>query len=1730
MASKQRLRELASRCGIALDYVDVRGHRHEASEPTLRAVLVDMGALDAPDADPESSLRTLDDAVGRRALPPVAVVRAAGPATIRLVLPEAVLHEPLRWVLEEEGGGRRTAVVVPADCPREALYEIGGAVFTAVSLTIEGPMPQGYHRFLLRRSEDAPLAEMPLIAVPEKCYRPEAVRHGGRVWGPAVHLYALRSERNWGVGDFHDLRLLMEQWAEQGAAVVGLNPLHALFLANPNHASPYSPSSRSFFNVLYLDVEAIPDFIECDEARSLVRTPEFQLKLEQLRSADLVDYEGVAAVKRPVLELLYNSFRDRHLAPGSERARAFHAWRSSRGNALTGFALFESLYEQFHAQDPNVVSWRQWPTPYQDPDSPEVAAFLNTHRGAVGFYEYLQWQIDEQVVALGRRSMELRLGVGLYLDVAISVSPDGADVWLHQCAFASQAKLGTPPDAFSLRGQDWGLAPPIPEQLREMGYAPFIAALRQNMRQAGALRIDHIMGLHRLYWVPPGATPADGTYVHSALEEMLGIVALESERNQCMVIGEDLGTVPSAVRTAMRQRDILSYHPMLFEKHRSGAFKRPAQYTPAALVAVTTHDLPTLAGFWSGTDLELRTTLHLFEAEATREAQVVARAQDRARLLIALEQEALLPPTATVNPVSVPELNEELSVAIHVFLARTPSAVMTVQLEDVLLVADQLNLPGTPAETYPSWRRRIPLAVEAWPGDGAFLRLAAAMRSERSPPAHARASLRRRLSIRIPRATYRLQLNRDFTFRDAAAIVPYLARLGVSHVYCSPYLKARSGSTHGYDITDHNALNPEIGSEEEFTRFVDTLHEHGMGQILDVVPNHMGVLGADNQWWLDVLENGPASVFASYFDIDWLPVKPELRGKILLAILSGHYGEVLERGELQLRFDAQAGTFSVSYYQHHLPVAPEEYPRLLRHHVDVLEIRLGPAHPGLLALQSIITAFEHLPGRDVTATERLLERRRDLAFGKERLARLCASHPEILAHVEERVRDYNGSPGDARSFDLLDELLEQQPWRLADWHAASDEINYRRFFDINDLAGLRMEDPRVFDATHQLILKLVAQRQVDGLRIDHPDGLFDPQGYFERLQSRAAVSLGITTVAEERTRQPPDTRAIYVVAEKVLAAYERLPEAWPVHGTTGYDFLNQATGLFIHAPGARRIARFYETHTDQRTDFDHIIYGCKRFVVRYALASELNVLATELNRISEGSRYTRDYTLNRLRQTLTEVVAWLPVYRTYVRDGEVRAADRHYIEWALRTAKKRRAAEDLSVFDFVQSVLLGETLDGADQANEEAIRRFVMHFQQLTGPVMAKGVEDTALYRYVPLAALNEVGGDPRRLGISVAAFHAANRERSRHWPHTMLTTSTHDNKRSEDARLRVAAISEVDREWREHVKRWIRTNRSRRCIVDGEAAPSANDEYLLYQTLIATWPLEEPDEDGYAGFVDRIDAYMAKAAREAKQHTSWMNRIQEYERALSQFVRALLEPSEGNLFLADLVPFARRLARIAMWSSLSQVLLKLTSPGVPDIYQGNESWDFSLVDPDNRRAVNHRLHDHMLDELEAAVRDAGSALSDTVRQLCASAPDGRIKLYVTWRALQFRRSRERLFAEGRYLPLKVSGARAAQVCAYARRRGREVAIVAAPRLHAALLQDARRSSYESSVWGNTRVALGNLPVGDVVVNYMTGERLPVSDGEEGRVVAARSLFATLPLALLYPASTPPTFRLSNLE
>lgn len=956
----------------------------------------------------------------------------------------------------------------------------------------------------------------------------------------------------------------------------------------------------------------------------------------------------------------------------------------------------------------------------------------------------------------------------------------------------------------------------------------------------------------------------------------------------------------------------------------------------------------------------------------------------------------------------------------------------------------------------------------------------------------------------IPTATYRLQFNRSFTFLDAAALVPYLASLGISHCYASPYFRARPGSLHGYDIIDHNSLNPEIGSREDYEHFVAELHRHGMGQVLDIVPNHMGVMGSDNAWWLDVLENGQASQFADFFDIDWEPIKDELQGKILVPVLGDQYGNILENGELRLTFDAERGEFSIFYCQHRFPIDPGEYPRILLSRLERLKEDLQEMHEDLLELQSIATAFGHLPPRPGLSQEQKMERMREKEVQKRRLNALVVRSFPIREYIEESVKELNGVVGDAKSFDGLHELIKAQAYRLAYWRVAADDINYRRFFDINDLAALRQEEEQVFTATHDFVFKLLQEGKVNGLRIDHPDGLYDPGKYLGQLQEGTPAS----GLAAQGSRAQP----LYVIIEKILTNKEQLKETWPVKGTTGYDFVNLVNGLFIDQSAATKMGRNYRAFVGQPIDFTDLAYRSKKLVLEISLASELNMLANALSRIALSRRNTCDFTLNSLTRALAEIIANFPVYRTYISSEQVSAEDREYIEQAVSASRKKSKAADLSIFDFIGRMLLIETDGDPSKWYRQAILRFVMKFQQVTSAVMAKGLEDTAFYRYHRLLSLNEVGGNPIRFGTSLAEFHQANQQRLQHWPDSMLSTSTHDSKRSEDVRARIDVLSEIPALFRLNASQWRKLNRGRKRTIDGQLAPSRNDEYLLYQTLIGAWPLQPLDSADWKKFSQRIENYMLKAIREAKEFTSWANPNAAYENATVNFVRAILDRNSKSAFLRQFPTFQSLISRIGMLNSLSQTLLKLTSPGVPDIYQGNELWDFSLVDPDNRRPVDYARRREILNSL----RKSADAMAGDGSQFCRELleqmhrDDGRIKMFLTWKTLCFRKSYRELFRESNYVPLSAHGAHADKICAFARIRGKQVAVVIAPRLWGSLLGETEyRPGIE--IWQDTAIQLPEIS-GLQYRNIFSKEMMiGVGDGE----MRLSEVLKDFPVALL---------------
>ncbi len=884
-------------------------------------------------------------------------------------------------------------------------------------------------------------------------------------------------------------------------------------------------------------------------------------------------------------------------------------------------------------------------------------------------------------------------------------------------------------------------------------------------------------------------------------------------------------------------------------------------------------------------------------------------------------------------------------------------------------------------------------------------------------------------TVRIPTATYRLQFNKNFTFRQAREIVTYLHHLGISDAYASPYFQAGAESLHGYDITDHNKFNAAIGSREDYEAWVAELHAHGMGQIADFVPNHMGINDPQNVWWQDVLENGASSLYAPYFDIDWRPLKTDLHDKVLLPILGDQYGRVLERGELRVRFDS--GSFSLTYFDHVFPIAPGTYRYILELALENLaEFREEDFYA---EFQSILTALEYLPRRTETDPERIKERAREKEIIKKRLERRCAEAPQVQRGIEKAVETINGHIGDPRSFDRLDELLNAQSYRLAFWRVAAEEINYRRFFDVNDLAAIRVELPEVFDAAHKLLFELVASGAVTGLRIDHPDGLYRPLEYFEKLQMRCAKAL--------RVPLPKDGRAIYLIVEKILTGEEQLPQNWPVHGTTGYGFANQVAGVLVDHNAEGAITKIFKRFIGHSLHFGHLVYAKKRLVMRISLANEVNVLGTMVDRLSEQNRWFRDYTLEALARAVRETIACFPVYRTYLEPGKpVSEEDRAVIERAVAAAKRRNPAIEESVFNFLRDLLLFRFPENLDEEQRAAHAEFVLKFQQFTGPITAKGLEDTVFYIYNRLAALNEVGGEPQLFGLSVETFHERNLRRQRDWPASLLATSTHDSKRSEDVRARMLAISEIPPLWGRSLQKWRTTNRRFKKQIDDAEAPDAGEEYLLYQTLLGTWPVDldgAPVPSVGPKFIARIQRYMAKALKEAKLNTSWIQPNENWDDAMQEFVARILEAGPRNKFLPAFLPVAAEIARLGAINSLAQTVIKLTAPGVPDIYQGTEIWDDSLVDPDNRRPIDYARRREMLTQIENV----------PANELMQCWPDGRIKMRLTQRLLHLRRENPELFREGIYEPINFGGAFADCAIGFVRRHRDRAIIVIVPRL-----------------------------------------------------------------------------------
>jgi (1->4)-alpha-D-glucan 1-alpha-D-glucosylmutase len=913
-----------------------------------------------------------------------------------------------------------------------------------------------------------------------------------------------------------------------------------------------------------------------------------------------------------------------------------------------------------------------------------------------------------------------------------------------------------------------------------------------------------------------------------------------------------------------------------------------------------------------------------------------------------------------------------------------------------------------------------------------------------------------------PRATYRLQLNSEFKFAAAAGLAQHLQRLGITHVYISPILKARAGSTHGYDIVAHDLLNPELGDAAAFHGMVAAFNAAGLKILLDFVPNHMGVGGADNPLWLDVLEWGSDSAYAGWFDIDWEPHRGYLHEKLLVPVLGDQYGIELDAGKLVLKLDEAAGELAVWAYDHHkLPLDPRTYALVLGDRHAVLE-RLGDEF-GALRQWGPQTA-------------------RRAAELKRELAATLTQDPPARAALHDALERVN-RPDEDGARRRLDAVIAQQHWRAAHFRVAGDDINYRRFFNINDLAGLRIELSDVFDHVHALVLELVRDGVVDGLRIDHIDGLLDPRAYLERLRS-ALARAGV-----------PDC---YVVVEKIVTHGEELPESWPVSGTTGYEFAAAALQLLVDPAGAGPLTRLYRELTDEREPFADVVHAAKLKIMRNEMASEVNVLARDAARVARQNPRTADFTHGLLRTALRELIASFPVYRTYV-DGAGRCTetDLARLGEALAAARRRAAELDASVFAFLARLLTGKLVEAPRSGfSRTSVLRCAMKFQQLSGPIMAKGLEDTAFYRYNRFIALNEVGGEPQRIGHGVDAFHDGNAARARRSRHALSATATHDTKRGEDARARLAVLTELPDEWAEEAREWRKLLRG---AEPHETPPDANDEYYFYQSLLGAWPPEwcndgEPEAGALAAFAERLQAALTKAVREAKRHTTWGSPDERYEGGVHALIAAALAP--GSAFLARFAPFASRVARLGVHNSLVQLALKMTAPGVPDIYQGTETWDFSLVDPDNRRHVDFGHRAALLQDVdERLAADPEAALSIWWQEW----RDGRIKLAVTRALLALRAREAELFAAGDYVACEVTGPRADEIVAFARRQGQRCVLTAVQRFP---VRAQRRRE-----WQGTRI---HAPPGAApAVDALTCRRA------RGSALDPGELFATLPIAVL---------------
>jgi len=926
--------------------------------------------------------------------------------------------------------------------------------------------------------------------------------------------------------------------------------------------------------------------------------------------------------------------------------------------------------------------------------------------------------------------------------------------------------------------------------------------------------------------------------------------------------------------------------------------------------------------------------------------------------------------------------------------------------------------------------------------------------------------------MQIPLVTYRIQFHSGFNFQAAMAIVPYLSELGVSDLYASPIFTARKGSTHGYDVVNPQEINPELGGIEKFEELIQTLKKQEIGWLQDIVPNHMA-FDSQNKMLVDVLENGADSEFHNFFDINWDHHYADLRGRVLAPFLGKFYGDCLESGELQIRYGE--GGLSLNYYDLKFPLRIESYIQVLIHDLGILREKLGREDSNFVKLLGVLYAVKYIP-----SGEEGRERYDQIVFIKRMLWDLWNDSPEIREFIENNIKLINGESGKPESFTRLDGLLSEQFFRLSYWKVGNEELNYRRFFTVNDLISMRVEDKNVFDHTHQLILELIKDGKVGGLRVDHIDGLYDPAQYLNRLRE-----------------QVPDA---YLLVEKILEDNEELPLSWPIQGTTGYDYMNKVNNLFCQQASQSEFDAVYYAFVGRATAYESLIDENKRMIIGKHLAGDIDNLAHLLKQLSVRHRYASDFTMYGLKRALVEVLALLPIYRTYISREGSRKADQECMKQLLAKAKEKtpNSANELA---FMERFLLLDFDDSLTDEDKDLWLDFLMRLQQYTGPLMAKGVEDTVMYVYNRLISLNEVGSNPGCFGISVDDFHTFNQDRCTQWPHAMNATATHDTKRGEDVRARINVLSELPQEWEEQLKTWHKMNEPLKTCVEGLDVPDRNDEYFFYQTLLGTFPFTKAE---YPQFVERIKEYLIKAIREAKVHTEWLRPDIDYENACIEFADCVLKDTEDNLFLKAFRPFQQKIQHYGICNSLSQTLLKLASPGVPDLYQGAELWDLSMVDPDNRRPVDFAKRLEFLKKMKSRKNTL-----KLIEELLKAPEDGRLKLFLIHRVLQARRNYAELFQRGGYQKLTILGSMKDHVVAFARDLGDVRAIAITPRFLTPVVKEGEYPMGEQ-VWHETRILQ---PPGSssVWLDAITGQEVQGND-----TLWLKEILSHFPVALLF--------------